>query len=83
MKKLRLLNMASACLFAASLTISASAANGESYSPESQGINFGGEHVTRTSQQVSETSLISDEILLLGSAIIGLIGITIMRKTLH
>ncbi|HBE93612.1 MAG TPA: hypothetical protein DDW55_14260 [Gammaproteobacteria bacterium] len=83
MKKLRLLSMASICIFSASLAISANGAIGESYSPDSQGINFGGEHVTRTSQQVSATSLVSDEVLLLGSAIIGLIGITIMRKTLH
>ena len=83
MKKLRLLSMASSCLIAASLAISANAAIGESYSPESQGINFGGEHVIRTSQQVSTANLVSDEVLLLGSAIIGLIGITIMRKTLH
>jgi hypothetical protein len=83
MKILRLLSMASSCLFAASLAMSANAAIGESYSPDSQAINFSDKHVTRTSQQVSATSLVSEEVLLLGSAIIGLIGITIMRKTLH
>lgn len=83
MKKLRLLSMASSSLFAASLAMSADAAIGKSYSPDSQGVNFGGEQITRTSQQVSATNLVSDEVLLLGSAIIGLIGITIMRKTLH
>ena len=83
MKKLRLLSMALSCLFAASMAVSANAAIGESYSPDSQDINFGGEHVTSTSQQVSATNLVPDEVLLIGSAIIGLIGITIMRKTLH
>lgn len=83
MRKLRLLSMASTCLFAASLAISANAAIGESLSPESQSVKFGTEHVTRTSQQTPATSLVPDEILLLGSAIVGLIGITIMRKTLH
>jgi len=83
MRKLRLLSMASTCLFAASLAISANAAIGESLSPESQSVKFGNEHVTRTSQQTPATGLVPDEILLLGSAIVGLIGITIMRKTLH
>lgn len=83
MKKVRRLSMALACLFAATLAVSAHAAIGESYSSDSQGINFGGEQAIRTSQQVSATNLVSDEVLLLGSAIIGLIGITIMRKTLH
>lgn len=83
MRKLRLLSMASICLFAASLAISANATISESFSPDSQSVKFGAEHVTRTSQQTSAISLVPDEILLLGSAIIGLIGITIMRKTLH
>jgi len=83
MNKLRLLSMASICFFAASLAISANAAVSESLSLDSHTVNLGGEHVTRTSQQVSATDLVSDEVLLLGSAIIGLIGITIMRKTLQ
>jgi hypothetical protein len=83
MRKLRLLSMASTCLFAASLSMSANAAISESFSPDSKSVKFGTEHVTRTSQQTSATSLVPDELLLLGSAIVGLIGITIMRKTLH
>ena len=79
MRKIRLLSMASTCIFAAGLTISADAANSESYSLDTHS----GEHLTRTSQPVSATKLVSDEVLLLGSAVIGLIGITIMRKTLH
>ena len=75
--------MASICLIAASLAVSANTAISESYSFDSHSVNFGGEHVTRTSQQTSATNQVSDEILLLGAAIIGLIGITIMRKTLH
>jgi len=83
MKKLRLLSMASISFFAASLAISANAAISETYPLDSQSVNLGGEHVTSTSQQVSATNLVSDEVLLLGSAVIGLVGITIMRKTLH
>ena len=79
MRRIRLLSMASTCVFAAGLTLSADTAISESYSLDTHS----GEHVTRTSQQVSVSKLVSDEILLLGSAIIGLIGITIMRKTLH
>jgi hypothetical protein len=83
MRKLRLLCMALPCLFAASLAVSANAAIGESYSSDSQGNNFGGEQVTRASQPVSATNPVSDEVLLFGSAILGLIGITRIRKTLH
>lgn len=83
MKKSRLLSMALSCLLTASLEVSANAAVGESYSSGSQGIIFGGEQVARASQQVSATNLVSDEVLLLGSAVLGLIGITIMRRTLH
>jgi hypothetical protein len=83
MKKLRLLSMALSCLFAATLAVSANAAVGESFSSDSQSINFGGEQPTRPTQQVSATNLVSDEVMLLGAAIIGLLGITIMRKTLH
>ena len=83
MRKLRLLSMASTCLFAASLAISANAAVSESLSPDSQSVKFAAGPVTRTSQQAPASGLVPDEILLLGSAIVGLIGITIMRKTLH
>jgi uncharacterized iron-regulated protein len=83
MRKLRLLSMASICFFSASLAISANAAISESYSLDSNSVNFDGEHVTRTSQEVSATRLVSEEVLLLGAAVIGLVGITIMRKTLH
>jgi hypothetical protein len=83
MRKLRLLSMASTCLFTASLAISANAAISESFSSDSKSVKFGTERVIRTSQQTSATSLVPDELLLLGSAIVGLIGITIMRKTLH
>jgi len=83
MKKLRLLSMALICLFAASLSISASAAISESLSIDSQSMSFHGEGLARTSQQIPATSRAPDEVLLLGAAIIGLIGITIMRRTLH
>ena len=79
MRKIRLLSMASTCILAAGLTISANAAISESYSLDTHS----GEHLTRTSQRVAATKLVSDEVLLLGSAVIGLIGITIMRKTMH
>ena len=79
MRKIRLLSMASICILAASLTMSVDAAISESYALDTHS----DEHVTRTSQQVSVTNLVSDEALLLGSVVIGLIGITIMRKTLH
>ena len=55
----------------------------ESYSLDSHSVNSCGERVARTAQQVSVTKLVPDEVLLLVSAVIGLIGITIMRKTLH
>jgi len=83
MKKIRLLSMASTFLLVASLAISADAVISEPYSPDRQNVTFGGERVSRTSQQVSTTNKVSDEVLLIASVIIGLIGITIMRKTLH
>ena len=83
MKKLRLMSMALICLFAAGLSIPASAAISESFSIDSQSMNFRGEHLARTRQQAPVTQRVSDELLLLGSAIIGVIGITIMRRTLH
>lgn len=83
MTKLRLLSLAATCFFAASLGISANAAISESFSPNSHSVKLGSEQVIRASQQGPATNMVPDEILLLGSAIIGLIGITIMRKTLH
>jgi len=83
MKKSRLLGMASICFFAASLAISANASISEAYTLDSHSVNFGGEHVTHTGQQAAATNPVSDEVLLIGAAIIALIGITIMRKTLH
>lgn len=83
MKKLRLLSMALICFFAASLSISVNAAISESFSLDSHSVNFDSEHVINTNTQVPATKRVSDEVLLLGAAIIGLIGITIMRKTLH
>lgn len=83
MKKSRLPCMATICIFVVSLTASANATTSESYPVDRQSVKFSGEHITRISQSVSAADLLSDEVLLIGSAIIGLVGITLMRRTLH
>jgi hypothetical protein len=83
MSKLRLIGLAFTCVFSAGLAVSANASVSELYSAEKQTVRVGNELVVRTTQQTSIADLVSDEAMLLGSAIIGLIGITIMRKTMH
>jgi len=83
MSKLRLVGLAFACVLYAGLAVSANASVGELYSSEKQTARVGNELVVRATHQASIADLVSDEAMLLGSAIIGLIGITIMRKTLH
>ena len=81
MGKLRMMGMVFTCLLAAGVAISANAAVSNSYSSDEQSVTFGSERATRSSQQA--TGPVSEEALLLGAAVIGLIGISIMRKTLH
>ncbi len=81
MGKLRMMSMVFTCLLAGGVAVSANAAISDSYSSDNQSVTFGGERATRSSQQA--TGLVSEEVLLLGAAVIGLIGISIMRKTLH
>lgn len=81
MGKLRMVSVVFAGLLAAGFAVSANAAISESYAPDQQGAIFAGEHATRSSQPV--TGLVPDEIMLLGAAVLGVIGISIMRKTLH
>jgi hypothetical protein len=83
MSKLRLIGLAFTGVFSAGLAVSANASSSELYSSEKQTVRVGNELVVRATQQTSMADLISDEAMLLGSAIIGLIGITIMRKTMH
>ena len=72
-----------ACLLAIGIALPASAEISDSYSSEPQGITFGDELTALSSQQDNVADAVSEELLLLGAAVIGLIGISIMRKTLH
>ena len=71
------------CMVATGLAVPAYAVINDSYASDKQSVVFGGAHTTRSSHQATGTELISDELLLIGAAVIGLIGISIMRKTLH
>ena len=75
MRKLRMMSMVFTCLLAAGLAVPANAKISDNHPSDRQ-------VVTGTSQQAASTGSISDEVLLLGAAVIGLVGISIMRKTL-
>ncbi len=83
MKKSHMVSMVFTCLLTVGLATSANAAVSDSYSSDKQSVSFGSESASRSSQQSTVTGLVSDEVLLIGAAVIGLIGISIMRKTLH
>lgn len=72
-----------ACLLAIGIAVPASAAISDSYSSDRQGTTFGDELSALSSQQDNTADAVSEELLLIGAAVIGLIGISIMRKTLH
>lgn len=81
MEKIRMVSMVFACLLATGFAASSSAAIGESLIPDQQSAVFSGESTTRSSPSVAGP--LPDELMLLGAAVIGVIGISIMRKTLH
>ena len=83
MEKSRMMSMVFTCLLAAVLAVSANAAISDNLSSDEQSVTFGGGGATQSSQQATSTGPISEEVLLVGAAVIGLIGISIMRKTLH
>ena len=83
MSKLQLIGLAFSCVFSACLAASVNASIGELYSSDKQTVSVGNELVNVATPQASNADLVSDEVMLLGAAIIGLIGITIMRKTMH
>lgn len=83
MGKSRMMSMVFTCLLAAVLAVSANAEISDTQSSDKQSVTFGGGRATPSSQQVAVTGPISEEVTLIGAAVIGLIGITIMRKTLH
>lgn len=83
MEKSRMMSMVFTCLLAAVLAVSANAAISDNLSSDEQSVTFGGGRATQSSQQATSTGPISEEVLLVGAAVIGLIGISIMRKTLH
>lgn len=82
MEKSRMMSMVFTCLLAAVLAVSANAAISDNQSSDEQSVTFGGGRTTPSSQQATVTGLISEEVLLVGAAVIGVIGISIMRKTL-
>ena len=83
MEKSRMMSMVFTCLLAAVLAVSANAAISDNFSSDEQSVTFGGGRATQSGQQATSTEPISEEVLLVGAAVIGLIGISIMRKTLH
>ena len=83
MVKSRITSVVFTCLFAAVLAVSANAAISESHSSDKQSVTFAGGSATSSSQQVRVAGPLSEEVLLIGAAFIGLLGITIMRKNLH
>ena len=83
MSKSRLIGLAFAGIFSASLAVSANASSSELHASKQQTARVVNGLVVHTTQQTAMADLVSEEALLLGSAIIGLIGITIMRKTMH
>lgn len=83
MSKLRLIGLAFTCVFSAGLAVSANASSSELHVSKQQTAKVVNGLVVRTTRQTAIADMVSDEAMLLGSAIIGLIGITIMRKTLH
>jgi len=78
---IRVMSVVFAGVFAASVAVFVNASGTDGYSSDNQSVTFGGERVIRPGQQA--TGPVSEEALLLGAAVIGLIGISIMRKTLH
>jgi len=83
MGKSRMMSMVFTCLLAAVLAVSANAAISDTQSSGKQSVTFAGGSATSSSQQVRVAGPLSEEVLLIGAAVIGLIGISIMRKTLH
>ena len=83
MGKSRLIGLAFTGVFSVGLAVSANASSSELHASEQQTARVVNGLVVHTTQQTAMADLVSEEALLLGSAIIGLIGITIMRKTMH
>jgi hypothetical protein len=83
MGNLRIVSMVFTCLLAAGVAMPATAESSNNHSSDNQSVTFGSGHATQSSQQDSVTGPISEEVLLLGASVIGLVGISIMRKTLH
>jgi len=83
MGKSRIMSMVFTCLLAAVFAVSVNAAISDGQSADKQSVNFGGGRATLSSQQFTDTGPISEELTLIGAAVIGLLGITIMRKSLH
>ena len=83
MGKIRKMCVVFACLLATGFAVPANAVINDSYASDKKSMVFGGAHTTGSSHQATGTDLLSDELLLIGAAIIGLVGISIMRKTLH
>ena len=72
-----------ACVLTVGVAVQSNAAINDSYSSDRQGTTFGDELSALSSQQDNTADAVSEELLLIGAAVIGLIGISIMRKTLH
>jgi hypothetical protein len=83
MGKIRKMCVVFTCMLATGLAVPAYAVINDNYSSNEQSVVFGSAHTTGSSHQATGTEPIPDELLLIGAAVIGLIGISIMRKTLH
>ena len=83
MAKIRKMCVVFVCMLATGFAVPVNAVINDSYASDKKSMVFGGAHTTGSSHQATGTDPIPDELLLLGAAAIGLVGISIMRKTLH
>ena len=83
MGNIHMVRVVFACVLTVGIAVQSNAAISDSYSSDPQGITFGDELTALSSQQGNVADAVSEELLLLGAVVIGLIGISIMRKTLH